>query len=89
MKDQALSGTEIAQRVEQLTGRKYLPQYVGRRLNGARPLVTIHEDFYLLCEVLDINPRWLLAQAVREAILDHSAVGARRRAGQRERKESK
>lgn len=70
MKDQALSDTELAARVERLTGRPYLPQYVGRRLNGTRPLVVISPDLYLFCEVLGLDPAQVVAGAMRDAIAE-------------------
>lgn len=45
MKDQALSGVELARRVGQLMGCNYSPVYLSRALNGdRRPLIQVGTD---------------------------------------------
>ena len=63
-KDQALSGSEIARRVEQLSGRPFRPQYVSRVLNGTRPLVHISPNLELIARALGLDPRQVLIDAL-------------------------
>lgn len=67
MKAQSLSGVALAERVEQLTGKPFPPVYVSRRLNCSRPLITIADDLYVLCEALGLDPAQQVAMAIDQA----------------------
>lgn len=66
MKDQALSGRELAARVERLTGKPFPEQYVSRRLapTADRPLITIPEHLRYFAQVLGLD----LGKLVKDAI---------------------
>lgn len=66
IKDQALSGREVARRIGRLTGREYPDQYVSRRLSesNGRPLITVSDDLWRLAAVTGLDGRKLIADAI-------------------------
>jgi hypothetical protein len=65
MKDQALSGADLADRVERLTGDRPSPVWVSRRLLGVRPLIRVSEDLFVIAAALELDPMDLVEDAVR------------------------
>lgn len=65
-KDPALSGSEIARRVERLSGRPFPPQYVSRAFNGSRPLIHISPNLELIARALGLDPRQVLIDAISQ-----------------------
>ena len=71
MKDQALNGAGLADRIERLTGIRPSPQWVSRRLGGVRmkPMIQVDPDLFIIAQALNINRETLIAMTT-EAVLD-------------------
>lgn len=76
MKDQALNGAGLADRVERLTGVRPSPDWVSRRVNDDavrfQPLIRISRDLFTLADALDLDPMDLIEDVVRQAALDYN-----------------
>lgn len=70
MKDQALNGAGLADRIERLTGSRPTPQWVSRRVGGSwrKAMIQVDPDLFVLAEALDINREDLTALIV-DAVL--------------------
>lgn len=67
-KDQALSGSQIAEQIERLTGSRPSLMWVTRRLRGQVPLVRVAPEFYALARALGVDPQELLAEIMASAV---------------------
>jgi hypothetical protein len=69
VKDQALSGPDIAEKVERLTGTRPDLTWVSRRTNPNskrfQPLIRVSPDLEVLCLALGLDPMDLIEDAVR------------------------
>lgn len=72
MKDQALNGAELAERIGRLTGTLPSPVWVSRRLGGSRPknLIDVDPDLFLIARALKINRSDLIELVVRAVFGD-------------------
>lgn len=78
-KDQALSGSDLADRIERLTGKRPSAAWISRRLGATHdsdesgtgrlryPLIRISPDLFTLATVLGLDPMDLIEDAVRNA----------------------
>lgn len=70
MKDQALNGADLADRVERLTGERPNAMRVSRWTNpyrSGRPLIRISPDLAVVAAALNLDPVELICDAVRQA----------------------
>jgi hypothetical protein len=70
MKDQALNGSDLADRVERLTGERPNAMRVSRWTNpygSGRPLIRISPDLAVVAAALNLDPVELICDAVRQA----------------------
>lgn len=78
MKDQALRGREVADRIERLTGDRPSEVWVSRRTNpdGVKfvPLLKVSDDMFVIAAALDLDPMDLIEDAVRLAVATHAAI---------------
>lgn len=67
MKDQALNGAGLAERIERLTGTQPSPVWVSRRLGGSRPknLIDVDPDLFVIAQALGINRSDLIELVIR------------------------
>lgn len=80
MKDRALRGPAIADEVERLTGErpKFAAQWISRRLSGAKPLIRVSPDLYVLAEIAGLDPVALILGVMVEMMEGPSPEPAER-----------
>ncbi len=70
-KDQALSGSDIADRVERLTGVRPSATWLSRRVGTAAdpvPLLRVSPDLFVLAGVLGLDPMDLIEDVLRSSV---------------------
>jgi transcriptional regulator with XRE-family HTH domain len=67
MKSQSLSGSDLADEIERLTGGRPSAMQVSRWLRGERPLIRVSPDLTLIAGALNLDPVELICDAVRQA----------------------
>lgn len=75
MKDQALNGAGLQDRIERLTGDRPTPTWVSRRLGGSRlqPLIKVDPDLFVIARALEID-RHALIEMVVAAVFGESEL---------------
>lgn len=64
MKDQALRGPGLADRIERLTANRPSLVWISRRIGGRKRLVTIDPDLFLIARALEVDRDTLIAIVV-------------------------
>lgn len=61
MKDQALRGPVLADRIERLTAKRPSLVWVSRRLSGRKRLITVDPDLFVIAQALEVDRGALIA----------------------------
>lgn len=75
MKDRALSGVQLADEIERLTGARPSKMQVSRWLNAVKQLARVDPDLYPLCRALGLDPAVVVADAIRRDVGARAAPG--------------